>query len=72
MIHYITISDMSNDIRINFDKIPKNIGGVITIPRSGTIPGSMIAEHLNVGLCNIDMFVEKTLQGKQSQQIYRS
>lgn len=57
MIEYITIDQLHNDIRNNIHKIPKDIFGVVGIPRSGMIPASIISEYLNVGLCSIDTFL---------------
>lgn len=56
-VHYITFSDLSKDIRNNLWKIPHDIDFVICIPRAGTVCGSMIAEHLNVPLIDIDSFI---------------
>ena len=54
---YITLSDLSNTIRKNIWKRPRDIDFIITIPRSGTIAGSIISEFLNVPLIDIDSFV---------------
>ena len=57
MISYLTYNDFTNDIRNNFKKIPKDVIGVIGIPRSGMLPATIIAEYLNVGLATIDEFI---------------
>ena len=54
---YITLAEMSRTIRDNIWKIPRDIDFIITIPRSGTIAGSIISEFLNVPLIDIDSFV---------------
>ena len=54
---YITLTDLANTIRKNIWKIPRDIDFIITIPRSGTICGSIISEFLNVPLIDIDSFV---------------
>lgn len=54
---YITLADMSRTIRDNIWKIPRDIDFIITIPRSGTIAGSIISEFLNVPLIDIDSFI---------------
>lgn len=55
---YITLADMSKTIRDNIWKIPRDIDFIITIPRSGTIAGSIISEFLNVPLIDINSFIE--------------
>ena len=54
---YITIADLSNTIRKNFHKVPHDVDFIITIPRSGTLAGSIIAEFLNCPLIDINSFV---------------
>ena len=54
---YITLSELCITIRNNFWKIPHNVDFVISIPRSGTICGSIISEFLNVPLIDINSFV---------------
>ena len=62
-MEYITYNTLVNDIRSNFYKIPKDIYGVIGIPRSGMLPASIIAGQINVGLTTIGNFVEKKNNG---------
>ena len=50
---YITYEDLCRDIRQNLTKIPRDVCGVVGIPRSGMLAATIIAEHLNVPL--IDM-----------------
>ena len=54
---YITLAEMAKTIRDNIWKVPRDIDFIITIPRSGTIAGSIISEFLNVPLIDIDSFV---------------
>lgn len=54
---YITLSDLSNTIRKNLWKIPRDIDFIMGIPRSGTICGSIISEFLNVPFIDIDSFI---------------
>lgn len=54
---YITISDLSETIRKNIWKIPRDIDFIIGIPRSGMIAASMICSYLNVPLIDINSFV---------------
>lgn len=54
---YITLSDLSEAIRKNIWKIPRDIDFIIGIPRSGTICASIISSYLNVPLIDIDSFL---------------
>lgn len=53
-MEYITYETMCRDIRQNLTKIPRDVCGVLGIPRSGMLPATIIAEHLNIGLCTLD------------------
>ena len=54
---YITLQELTQTIRQNIWKIPRDIDFIIAIPRSGTICASIISEFLNVPLIDIDSFV---------------
>lgn len=54
---YITLSDLSNTIRKNIWKIPRDIDLIIGVPRSGMIAASIIASYLNIPLIDIDSFI---------------
>jgi hypoxanthine phosphoribosyltransferase len=54
---FISIADLAYTIRKNFRKVPHDIDFVIGVPRSGVLAGSIIAEHLNVPLIDVDSFV---------------
>lgn len=54
---YITISDLSETIRKNLWKIPRDIDFIIGIPRSGMIAASMISSYLNVPLIDINSYM---------------
>lgn len=51
-MEYISFETLCGDIRSNFWKIPKDVFGVIGIPRSGMLPATIISEFLNVGLAS--------------------
>lgn len=55
-VHYVTLSDMMTMIRNNIWKIPHDIDFIISVPRSGTIPASVIAEFINVPLIDLNSF----------------
>ena len=54
---YITISDLSETIRKNLWKIPRDIDFIVGIPRSGMIGASIISSYLNVPLIDINSFL---------------
>lgn len=54
---YITISDLSETIRKNIWKIPRDIDFIIGVPRSGMIAASMISSYLNVPLIDIESYL---------------
>lgn len=51
---YITYEDLCQDIRSHLAKIPRDVAGVVGVPRSGMLPATIIAEFLNVGLTTPD------------------
>lgn len=57
MIAYISFNNLCQDIRENLWKIPRDVIGVVGIPRSGMLPATIISEYLNVGLSSIDELV---------------
>lgn len=54
---YITIGELSDSIRKNIWKIPRDIDFIIGIPRSGTICASMISSYLNIPFIDIESFL---------------
>ncbi len=58
-MEYISYQKIIEDIKTNITKIPKDVLGIIGVPRSGMLPATIIAGQLNVGLCTINEFIEK-------------
>jgi hypothetical protein len=58
MINYRDINDLNRAIIRSLQKIPKNIGLVVGIPRSGLLVANIIALHLNLPLTDLDDLVE--------------
>lgn len=54
---YVSLSDLSDTIRKNIWKIPRDIDFVMGIPRSGMIAASIISSYLNVPLIDIESFL---------------
>lgn len=55
---YITYEDLCCDIRENLTKIPRDVCGVVGVPRSGMLPATIIAEYLNVPMFDLHSLVE--------------
>ena len=71
---YITLSDLSETIRKNIWKIPRDIDFIIGIPRSGMIVASIISDYLNVPLVDINSFLSgnRPSGGGRLQYFYRN
>ena len=54
---YVTVSDLSDTIRRNIWKIPRDIDFIIGVPRSGMIAASIISDLLNVPLIDVNSFL---------------
>lgn len=54
---YVTLNDLSETVRKNLWKIPRDIDFIIGIPRSGMIGAALISSYLNVPLIDINSFV---------------
>lgn len=54
---YITLNDLSETVRKNIWKIPRDIDYIIGIPRSGMIAASVISSYLNVPLTDVRAFL---------------
>lgn len=54
---YVTLCDLSETIRKNIWKIPRDIDFIIGIPRSGMIAASIISSFLNVPLIDVNSFL---------------
>ena len=55
--HYVTLADMEMMIMRNLWKIPHDIDFVLPVPRSGLLPGTFIAEQLNVPVVDVNSFL---------------
>ena len=60
---YITLKDLSNNIRENLYKVPHDIDVIVGIPRSGMIVASIISEWLNVPLIDLYSFADGNVDG---------
>ena len=54
---YITLKDLSETIRKNIWKIPRDIDFIIGVPRSGMIAASIISSFLNMPLIDVNSYI---------------
>ena len=59
-MNYRSIADLSNTIRKNLYKLPRDIDLVVGIPRSGLLPANMIALSQNIKLIDLSGFLADT------------
>ncbi len=57
-MNYRSIADLSNTIRENLHKIPRDIDLVVGIPRSGMLPANIIALSNNLKLTDLSGYIE--------------
>ena len=57
-MHYRSIKDLYQDVWSNLHRLPRDIDLVVGVPRSGMLPGTMIALARNLPLADIDAFAE--------------
>ena len=54
---YISFDDLTQTIRKNIFKVPRDIDFIIGVPRSGMIAASIISSYLNVPLIDVNSFI---------------
>lgn len=59
-MNYKSLADISNDIRNNLYKVPRETELVVGIPRSGMLAASNIAMNLNINFCDINTLILDT------------
>lgn len=62
-INWVTNAELCNIIRKNLYKIPRDIDGVICIPRGGLFVGTIIAEYLHKPMYTVDSFINSRTLG---------
>lgn len=63
MYGYVSIADLSSDIRAHLHEIPADIDLIVGVPRSGMIPAYMIGLFLNRLVVDLDNFLENGRAG---------
>lgn len=61
MINYRSIKDLNRVIVRGLSKLPRDIGLVVGIPRSGLLAATIVALHLNLPLTDLEGFLEGRL-----------
>ncbi|MET0658513.1 MAG: phosphoribosyltransferase, partial [Steroidobacteraceae bacterium] len=64
MFGYVSIADLSDDVRANLHRIPPDIDLVVGIPRSGMIPAYMIGLYTNRVVVDVNGFLDNRTPGK--------
>lgn len=63
MISYRSLADLNRCILENIYRIPRDIGAVVGIPRSGLLAANLVALYLNRPLGSLDAFLEGRILG---------
>jgi uncharacterized HAD superfamily protein/adenine/guanine phosphoribosyltransferase-like PRPP-binding protein len=63
MYGYVSIADLSADIRANLQSVPADVDLIVGIPRSGMIPAYMIGLFLNRLVIDLDNFLGNGIAG---------
>lgn len=56
-----SVRDLDCTIRQNLHRLPKDIGLVVGVPRSGMLPASLLSNYLNVPLVDLEGFLRGSL-----------
>lgn len=60
-MNYKSFADLSQDIKFNLHKIPRDVSLIVGIPRSGLLAANLMAVYLNLPLTDIDSFVNRKI-----------
>jgi orotate phosphoribosyltransferase len=60
-MNYKSFADLSQDIKFNLHKIPRDVSLIVGIPRSGLLAANLLAVYLNLPLTDIDSFVNRKI-----------
>ncbi|WP_323906308.1 phosphoribosyltransferase family protein [Aeromonas veronii] len=73
MYSYRSISDLASVISKNINIVPIDIDLVVGVPRSGMLPASMIALHLNTPLTDIYSYIDnRPLMAGQTRRVKKN
>lgn len=57
-MNYKSISNLSEDIRLNMNLIASNFDLVVGVPRSGMLPATIIGLYLNINICSLNDLIK--------------
>jgi uncharacterized HAD superfamily protein/hypoxanthine phosphoribosyltransferase len=57
-MNYKSFANLSQDIKANLHKIPRDVSLIVGIPRSGLLAANLMAVYLNLPLTDIDSFMK--------------
>ena len=60
-MNYKSFADLSQDIKANLHKVPRDVSLIVGIPRSGLLAANLFAVYLNLPLTDIDSFLNQKL-----------
>ncbi|MGV3656463.1 MAG: phosphoribosyltransferase family protein [Chitinophagaceae bacterium] len=60
-MNYRSFADLSQDIKSNLHKVPRDVSLIVGIPRSGLLAANLFAVYLNLPLTDIDSFINGKL-----------
>ena len=60
-MNYRSFADLSQDIKSNLHKVPRDVSLIVGIPRSGLLAANLFAVYLNLPLTDIDSFMNGKL-----------
>jgi len=60
-MNYKSFADLSQDIKSNLHKVPRDVSLIVGIPRSGLLAANLFAVYLNLPLTDIDNFINGKL-----------
>lgn len=66
MFGYVSIADLSTQIRNHLYRIPRDVDLIVGVPRSGMIPAYMIGLYLNRPVADLDTFISNGIAGHGS------
>lgn len=61
IMNYKSFADLSQDIKSNLHKVPRDVSLIVGIPRSGLLAANLFAVYLNLPLTDIDSFLDGRL-----------
>ena len=64
MFGYVSIADLTHDVRAHLHRIPRDIDLVVGIPRSGMIPAYLIGLYTNRIVIDVNGFIHNRMPGK--------